>query len=403
MLVATLLEVQGDCGRGAAEDRDGQRIGHADAHGADIGREQFRLHHRVDRGIAGHEYPGAADQQKGDERRLGGLQRGQDRHRAERAGNAEEDQQRLAAETIRERAIDRLQDAGEYQRAEDHRGGLVGGEADRELHEGLHIGGEGVERGGAAGGEADHQQQLARIGEQRAQRAARLGALLGRFELLGLVHVAAHHRGEDGKAGTDEERNAPAPVLQLLLGEEHLLEQHQHDNCGELTTDQGDVLEARIEAAMVRISDLGEVGSAGAIFTAEAEALDDACESEDDGRCETDGRIGRADRDDQRAEAHAQHGDGERQAPAIFVGEIAEQPAAERAHQEGGGEQHGRIELLHDGIAVRKEGRCEIQRESGVGVEVVPFDEIAHRADEDRLDAFPGVVEMEFAVRRRCE
>jgi hypothetical protein len=54
-----------------------------------------------------------------------------------------------------------------------------------------------------------------------------------------------------------------------------------------------------------------------------------------------------------------------------------------------------RIELLHDGVGVREEGRREIQREGGVGVEVVPFDEIAHRADEDRLDPPPGVVELD--------
>ncbi len=95
--------------------------------------------------------------------------------------------------------------------------------------------------------------------------------------------------------------------------------------------------------------------------------------------------------------------DRQRYTTAIGVGEIAEQPAAERPHQEGGGKQHGRIELLNDGVGVREEGRREIQGEGGVGVEVVPFDEIAHRADEDRLDAFLGVVEMEFAVRRRCE
>jgi hypothetical protein len=95
--------------------------------------------------------------------------------------------------------------------------------------------------------------------------------------------------------------------------------------------------------------------------------------------------------------------DGERQAASVTVGEEAEKPAAQRAHQEGRGEQHGRIELLDDRIIGREEGRREIQREGGVGIEVVPFDQIAHGADEDRLDAFLGIVEVKFAVRRRCE
>ena len=43
---------------------------------------------------------------------------------AQRAGDAEEDQQRLAADAVRERAVDRLQQSREDQRAEDHEGGL---------------------------------------------------------------------------------------------------------------------------------------------------------------------------------------------------------------------------------------------------------------------------------------
>ena len=79
-----------------------------------------------------------------------------------------------------------------------------------------------------------------------------------------------------------------------------------------------------------------------------------------------------------------------------MVGEVAEQPAAERAHQEGRGEQHGGVELLHHGIAVREEGRREIQRERRIGVEIVPFDEIADRADEDRLDPPLDIGEVEL-------
>jgi hypothetical protein len=82
----------------------------------------------------------------------------------------------------------------------------------------------------------------------------------------------------------------------------------------------------------------------------------------------------------------------------IAVGDEAEQPAAERAHQECRREQHRGVELLHHGIAVRKERRRKIQRERGVGVEIVPFDEIADRADEDRLDPPLHVLDVEMIV-----
>src|SRR6202011_3518489 len=69
-------------------------------------------------------------------------------------------------------------------------------------------------------------------------------------------------------------------------------------------------------------------------------------------------------------------------------------------HQEGRGEQHRRIELLYDGIAVRKECRREVKRERRVGVEIIPFDEIADRADEDRLDPAFHVGEINMVVNR---
>ena len=87
-----------------------------------------------------------------------------------------------------------------------------------------------------------------------------------------------------------------------------------------------------------------------------------------------------------------------------MVGDIAEQPATEGTHQKGSGEQHGCVELLHHRIAVGEEGRRKIQRERGIGIEVVPFDEIANGADEDGLDPALDVVNVEAVVRAhpRC-
>jgi hypothetical protein len=76
---------------------------------------------------------------------------------------------------------------------------------------------------------------------------------------------------------------------------------------------------------------------------------------------------------------------------------VSEHPAAERAHEEAGREQQRSVELLHDRIGVRKEIAGEIEGEGSVGVEVVPFDQIADRADENRFDATSSVG---VAVRR---
>jgi hypothetical protein len=51
-----------------------------------------------------------------------------------------------------------------------------------------------------------------------------------------------------------------------------------------LAADQRHILEAGIEAAMVRVGNLAEIGGAGAIFAAKAEPLDDARDGQDDRR-----------------------------------------------------------------------------------------------------------------------
>ena len=124
--VTDRLEPQRNRLRGAAENRHRDRVRQADAGRAHLRRKELRLHHRVDRRVAGHNHPRRGNQQPGDERALRVLQRGQQRHRAQRPHHAEPDQQRLPADAIRERAVDRLQDQREQQRRRRHERRLVG-------------------------------------------------------------------------------------------------------------------------------------------------------------------------------------------------------------------------------------------------------------------------------------
>lgn len=72
-----------------------------------------------------------------------------------------------------------------------------------------------------------------------------------------------------------------------------------------------------------------------------------------------------------------------------MVGEMPKQPPAERTHQEAGGERDRRVELLYDGVLRGEERRREMQRESGIGIEIIPFDEIADRTHEIALSRRP--------------
>ena len=101
-----------------------------------------------------------------------------------------------------------------------------------------------------------------------------MGALLlGREVGVGLLQVATHDSGEDGQKTADRKRNAPAPIPQLLGREQPLLQDEQHQDGAELSADQRDVLEARVEPPVFLAGDFAQIGGAGPIFPSEAEAL----------------------------------------------------------------------------------------------------------------------------------
>jgi hypothetical protein len=168
------------------------------------------------------------------------------------------------------------------------------------------------------------------------------------------VQVAPHHERHDRQHRADDERDAPPPRAQLLGGQEHLLQEQQHEDRAQLAADQRHVLKARIEAAMLLVRDLGEIRGARAVLAAEAQALDDARQAQQDRRRHTDRRVGRRHRDHQRAEAHEQHRQHQRIAPSVVVREMAEQPTADRPHDEAEREQDRGVQLLDDGVAAGK-------------------------------------------------
>jgi hypothetical protein len=97
------------------------------------------------------------------------------------------------------------------------------------------------------------------------------------------------------------------------------------------------------------VRDLGKIRRAGAVLAAQAEALNEARKQQDERRGEADGGVGRRHGDDERAQAHHQHRNGERQTAAVPVGDVAEQPAAEWSHEKADGEDGGGVEELRGG------------------------------------------------------
>src|SRR6202521_1116990 len=94
------------------------------------------------------------------------------------------------------------------------------------------------------------------------------------------MHVALHRQNDHRQKTSTSEGDAPAPCLQLNRCEQELLEEQQDKNGAQLAPDQRHVLEAGIEATVLFIGYLGEVGSARTVFAAQTQALNHAREAE---------------------------------------------------------------------------------------------------------------------------
>ena len=83
-----------------------------------------------------------------------------------------------------------------------------------------------------------------------------------------------------------------------------------------------------------------------------------------------------------------------------MIGKVAEQPATNRTNDEAESEQDRGVQLLNDRVGAWKERARKIQREGRVRIKVVPLDEIANRADENRSYPSADICEIERFVSR---
>jgi len=78
-----------------------------------------------------------------------------------------------------------------------------------------------------------------------------------------------------------------------------------------------------------------------------------------------------------------------------MVGEVSEQPAADRPHHEADSKQDRGVQLLQNRVIAGEERIGEIERKCGVRIEIVPLDQISDRSDEYRLQPAADVVQPE--------
>ncbi len=314
-------------------------------------------------------------------------ERREDRHRQQRAAEPEPQQHRPAPDAIRYEAEQRLQRHVQQQRERADPGRRFLVQADRVDQVLLHIDGVRIERDGAADRDADREQQFAPVRREIGRHARLRRARPACDECIALDDVAAHVQREQRQHAADEERNPPRPALDVVrAGEDPLHRQHQPER-DELARDHAHLQEADVEAAPVRRCDLAQVGRAGAVLAAHAEALQEPRGDEQRRREHADRRVAGRDGDQHRARAHREHRFRQRGLAPVPVRVQADEPASRRPRDVADRRDRRGIHQLHGRPVGGKERRREIDREDAVCEEVVPLDQVAGEPADDRADA----------------
>ncbi|MNL07836.1 hypothetical protein D3C87_1285290 [compost metagenome] len=207
----------------------------------------------------------------------------------------------------------------------------------------------------------------------------------------GLVQRAAQQQRHHGGNRANHERNAPAPGPEFGLVEQ-LLKHHHHQHRQQLAADQRHVLERREEPTPALERHFTHIGGSCAVFATYGQALQQSRQQQQRRGEGADGGVGRQAGDQQRAEAHHHHRDQHRVLAPVAVRDAAEQPAADRSHQEAGGKHARSVQQLGGRVGFREERRREIDGAERVDIEIEPFDEVAGRSGNNREDAFPGLL-----------
>src|SRR5215510_1944427 len=134
---------------------------------------------------------------------------------------------------------------------------------------------------------------------------------------------------------------------------------------------------------MLVLDMLGDVGDGTAVLPAEAEALDQAEDEEDEGRRESDPGVAGNKSDEGRPHAHATQRYDEGILPAHLIAEPAEEERPQRPDEEADREDRHRAEEGGDRMALLEELHGENRGQASEDVEVVPLDDVADGCRDD--------------------
>lgn len=288
---------------------------------------------------------------------------------------------RAAADPVGERGgagqHDQGDRGGDGERGEHLRAGVADAGGVRDQVTGQQgLGGEGADADAAG------QQHRARAAQDVEDGEPRLGAVLLHLgEQRALDHLETDEQADAEQQHAQQERHAPAPGRELVLGEGG--DQGDHGG-GDQGAERGPHLrEARPEPTALLARVLHDHQGRATPLTADGDALDHAQGDQQDRCPDADGVVGGQQADEEAGAAHQAHGEQQHVLAAQAVAEVSEDDAADGAGHISGGEGAERGDRAHGGVGAGEEQFAEDERGDGaVDEEVVELDGGAEQSGE---------------------
>ena len=362
----------------------GARVAHA---GPEELREPRRLH-RIHRGLTERH---TADIREYDVHRVAGFDQLEeqeaidgDEHRAHQVDRPPTDAVGELAEQRQREELDRAADENGVEEEAAREPQLLGAVGE---HENVHH----VEGDVGRKARAERQHDLFRMALQKLdERSLDHGATrLDPLEHRRLDYAEPDEETDADQHDTQEERNAPAPGEELVVGQ---LRYQGKDASRQKKADRNaELRKAAEESALAFGRALDDEQHRSAPLAPHAQTLDEAHRHEQYGRPDSDRVVGRQNADDERRDTHDHQRCDERHLASDAIAEMAEENGPERPRHVADRKGSEGRDRADQRVERRKEELAEDERRSGpVQKEVVPLDGGTHdRRDQDAVDHRP--------------
>ncbi len=318
---------------------------------------------------------------------------------------------RLAADAIRQPAEHQEEGRGQDQGRPDQDVGRIGIDMQQVLQEEQRVKLTAIPDDALTGDQAKQGQQhdlqvfplQEGLGEWRLGQAA---FVLHRLENRAFIELHANPHRHQQQDDREQERHAPAPGLESFFADFHARDSNQYER-QQQPEGRRRLDPRRHEAAIVRRSVLSDIGRGATIFTAQRQALQKAEGQQGNRRGNADLLVIGQKADSKGRQPHDDHGEQEGRLATDQITDVAKHESAERAHNKAGGKGHQReneTRGLVDAFDF-EEVRADRGRQCRKNEEIEPFENGAERRSayhQKHAALFGSVLPCHFVIPVDC-